>query len=299
MLLKAYKRRCYGLLTLFLLPLTSQAQQSLDNTFRKIAAGIKGTVGVSAEVLETGEKASLNPRMQFPMQSVYKFPISMAVLHAVDKGKFTLQQPVKVLPADLIPKEGHSPLRDKYPAANIDLSIAELLRYNMSESDGTACDVLLRILGGTAAADKYVRSLGIKDIRIATTEQVQVPNDLIQYRNWSTPTAMTALLKKFYNGHVLSDSSYAYLLDIMVKSTPGSRRLKAQLPKGTVVAHKTGTANTYNGLTRATNDAGIITLPNGHHLVITVFVKDAQATQEEREGIIAQMAKAAWDHWVH
>ena len=40
-------------------------------------------------------------------------------------------------------------------------------------------------------------------------------------------------------------------------------------PAGAVVAHKTGTSGTYGGLTRATNDVGLITLPNGRHLAFT------------------------------
>ncbi|WP_223152122.1 class A beta-lactamase [Chitinophaga qingshengii] len=285
---------------LLICPLVSMAQSktTLPQQFESIAKASKGTVGVSALILETGETAGLNAEARFPMQSVYKFPIAMAVLQQIDKGKFRLDQPVRVLPSDYIPKPGHSPLRDEHPGGNVDVSIAELLRYNVAESDGSACDVLLRIIGGTAVADKYVHSLGIKNMRIALTEQVQVPNEPMQYQNWSTPAAMTALYKKFYTGHVLSDSSYNFLLDLLVNSGPGARRLKAQLPKGTVVAHKTGTSGTVDGLTRATNDAGIITLPNGRHLIITVFIKDSYADQETRERTIANIAKAAWDHFV-
>jgi hypothetical protein len=43
---------------------------------------------------------------------------------------------------------------------------------------------------------------------------------------------------------------------------------------GTVVAHKTGTSSTVNGVTAATNDVGLVTLPNERHMVIAVFVSD-------------------------
>ena len=68
------------------------------------------------------------------------------------------------------------------------------------------------------------------------------------------------------------------------------------LPKGTIVVHKTGTAGTYNGFTRATNDVGIITLSNGSHLAISVFIADSYATQEEREQTIALISKAIFDY---
>ena len=88
------------------------------------------------------------------------------------------------------------------------------------------------------------------------------------------------------------------LLEDMIKSLPGQKRLKGLLPTGTVVAHKTGTAATVAGLTRATNDAGIITLPNGKHLAITVFISDSHEDQTKRELTIATISKAAYDFWV-
>lgn len=276
---------------------TANGQQTLRQQIVRIAGNISGKVGVYAEIIETKDTVSFNRDQHFPMQSVYKFPIAMAMLHQVDQHKFQLDQPIHVTKDDLIGPRGVSPVRDQHPEGNFDMPLAELIDYNIRASDGSACDVLLRLLGGTAKANAYVHSLGVKQIAIATTEKVQVPSEMIQYKNWSTPMAMTQLLKVFYQEPVLSDSSRNYLMHLMVTSRPGTKRLKGLLPAGTVVAHKTGTSWTTNGLTRATNDAGIITLPNGHHLAITVFVSDAKASEEEREGTIAKIAKAAYDHW--
>jgi beta-lactamase class A len=64
------------------------------------------------------------------------------------------------------------------------------------------------------------------------------------------------------------------------------------------VAHKTGTDATRNGLTRATNDVGIVTLPDGRHLAVAVFVKDSTADETTRDRAIAGVARAAYDAWV-
>jgi beta-lactamase class A len=74
-------------------------------------------------------------------------------------------------------------------------------------------------------------------------------------------------------------------------------RLKGMLPAGTPVAHKTGTGGTRDGVTSATNDVGIITLPNGKHIAIAAFVGDSRADEKTREAVIARAAKAAWDTW--
>jgi beta-lactamase class A len=83
----------------------------------------------------------------------------------------------------------------------------------------------------------------------------------------------------------------------MIQSGPGAKRIKGLLPQGTIVAHKTGTSGTINGLTRATNDVGIITLPNGNHLAIAVFISDSYDSHADRELAIAKAAKAAFDFW--
>ena len=67
------------------------------------------------------------------------------------------------------------------------------------------------------------------------------------------------------------------------------------MPKTAVVAHKTGSSGSNNGITAATNDIGIVTLPNGQHLAIAVYVSDSPTDLVTREKVIAQIAKAIWD----
>jgi beta-lactamase class A len=61
-----------------------------------------------------------------------------------------------------------------------------------------------------------------------------------------------------------------------------------------VVAHKTGTGRR-GTLWSATNDIGIVTLPNGQHLAIGVLLMDSTADEATREATIAAVAKAAWE----
>ena len=118
-----------------------------------------------------------------------------------------------------------------------------------------------------------------------------------QYRNWSSPEAAVALLRALHEQRGLSESSQMLLLKFMIESTPGPKRLKGLLPAGTIVAHKTGTSGTEKGITAATNDIGIMTLPNGKHLANAVFVADSAADEATRDGVIAKIARAVWDTW--
>jgi beta-lactamase class A len=67
------------------------------------------------------------------------------------------------------------------------------------------------------------------------------------------------------------------------------------MPEGTEVAHKAGTSDVDNGLAHATNDIGLITLPNKKLLAIAVFVTDSHADTATREKTIAGIARAAYD----
>ena len=276
-------------------PKTSENQdQKLRKQLGQIASTAKANVGVAALVLETGASVSLNSHEHFPMQSVYKLPISMAVMQQVDAGKLTLDQKVRVTKEDFVRRGQHSPIRDTYPKG-AELSVSELLRFAISESDGTASDVLMRLAGGPEVVQAYLNDLGINEMVVANSEKEIGQDWQTQYRNWASPEAAVALLRALYERRGLSEQSQMLLLKLMVESTPGAKRLKGLLPAGTVVAHKTGTSGTQNGITAATNDIGIITLANGRHLAIAVFVSDSAADEATRESVIAKIARAVWD----
>jgi len=275
-----------------------QAVENLElrNQIEQIAAAAKGRVGVAAVVLETGATVSLNSRDHFPMQSVYKLPISMAVMKQVDAGKIKLDQKVSVTKKDFVRAGQHSPIRDKYPNGT-QITVNELLRYAISESDGTASDVLIKLAGGPGAIQTHLSELKITDLTVLNTEKEIGQDWETQYRNWATPEAAVGLLRALHERQGLSEASQALLLKYVIESTPGPKRLKGLLPTGTIVAHKTGTSGTENGITAAANDIGIITLPNGKHLAVAVFVADSAADEASREGVIAKIARAVWDTW--
>jgi len=275
---------------------TATPDAALQSQFAQIAFLGKGRVGVSAIMLETGETiASLNPRDHFPMQSVYKLPISMAVMKQIDDAKLSLDQRVRIAREDYVGPAAHSPIRDKNPNG-AELTVNELVRYALVESDGTASDVLMKLAGGNTAVQSYINSLPVNDLIVLNTEKELGEDQTAQYRNFASPDSAVALLRALFERRGLSESGQALILKYMTASTPGAKRLKGLLPAGTSVAHKTGTSGTDdNGKTAATNDIGIITLPNGKHLAIAVFVSDSTADEETREGVIAKIAKAIYD----
>ncbi len=253
------------------------------------------TVGIAVMDMEDKNTILVNNNHHYPMQSVYKFPLAIYILHMVDKGELKAEQVIHVK-KEALEKDTWGPLANA--TNDVDIKLSELLRLAVSVSDNNACDILLKLAGGTRIVHQYYRELGIKGIVFSATEAEMHAAWPVQYNNWCQPSAMLELLKLFQEGKLLSQKSNDYLMKLMVESENSPKRIKGQLPKETVVAHKTGTSGTNDaGLTAATNDVGIITLPNGHHLAIVVFVSDYKGGYSTGEQIIASVAKCTWDHY--
>jgi beta-lactamase class A len=254
-------------------------------------------VGVAAIHVESGRRISVRGTERFPMGSVYKFPIALTVLRRADIGTVSLKRDVTIDPRDFAP--GWSPLRDNANNQPITLTVGELLRHMVSVSDNTACDALLRLIGGPRAVSTRMAELGFGSIRVDRSE-TQMAADLgkpngkenyaIDVRDTSSPEDMAALLFAFWRGRDgLSSESHELLLKLLTDTTTGPRRIKAAVPAGAIVTHKTGT------MPGTTNDAAIVTTPDGaNHFVIVIFTKATSAKTEDVEDDIAAIARKVY-----
>ncbi len=297
-----------------------------DAQVERIAIEAGGTIGVAILHLESGERAGMREHQRFPMASVYKFPIAVAVLDAVEQDRLKLDSLVLVQASDL--RLGSSPIAARHPHGGVKVSISDLLAGMLMDSDNTASDVLLRLVGGPAVVTQRVRARGCKDLRVDRAEgeilldaigivdapaantwtlaRLQalvgaVPKNRraraaaafrADPRDTTTPADMVALLAAVATGTDLNPTSRRQLFDWMERSTTGPQRLRGRLPRGTRVAHKTGTHGT------VVNDAGIITLPGDRaRIAIAVFTLNVPGGTPAAERAIARLARAAYDHW--
>ncbi|WP_026461264.1 class A beta-lactamase, subclass A2 [Adhaeribacter aquaticus] len=294
--------RVFTLAIVFLLYLArqtfAQTSDSLPEKIQQIISAKNATVGVSIIGRNGKDTLSINGERHFPMQSVFKFHIALAVLSQVDKGTLSLDQKIKIKRKDLLPGL-HSPLRDKYPNGAT-LPLAEILSYTVSNSDNVGCDALLRLLGGPQAVEKYFMENNFKAISIKINEEVMQHNWDLQFQNWTTPNAASNVLEAYYHNKnkLLSPKGYDFVWKEMRENESGKNRLKGRLPEGTVVAHKTGSSgkNKTTGITAAVNDIGIVFLPNGEYYFISVFVSNSKEDFNTNEKIIADISKAAWNY---
>ncbi|HJW95170.1 MAG TPA: class A beta-lactamase [Thermoanaerobaculia bacterium] len=247
------------------------------------------TLGYHAIDLDTGRTMSMNAEQRFPMGSVFKFPLAIEVLHRVDEKKLDLEHVYTIEVSDFSP--GWSPIRDNAHGQPVVLPLREVIRYDLAESDNTAADYLLKLIGGPQNVHTP------PGIRIDRSEK-QMAADLhqpggreryaIDPRDTSTPKAMAELLRMFYEKREgLSPASHDFAMKAMLETKTGPKRIISVLPKGATLAHKTGT------MPGTFNDVGIITSPDGkHHIALAIFVKESKSEKDEQ--VIAKTAEKVY-----
>lgn len=271
---------------------------SLKNQIDTYLTNKKALVGVAIYDFDTKKSILINEKEHYPMQSVYKFHLALAVLNQVDKGKLALDKKILIKKEDLRPRTW-SPMRKKYPEGNIRLPLSKVIDYSVAKSDNNACDILFRLVGGTKVVHQFIQEQGIKDISIKATEEEMHQDWDTQFTNWTSPKAMLDLLKKFYHKQILSKTSHDFLWKTMVNTSTGKDKIKGKLPKNAVVAHKTGMGPTSKkGIISADNDAGIIKLPNGKYFAIVVFVSKSKESHQTNAEIIADISLMTWNHFL-
>ena len=280
-----------------LISIFSCAQKAeLKKEISKITEGKKATVAVSVLGIDFPfQYNNNNAEKKLPMQSVFKYHIALAVLDLVDQGKLSLDQKVFINKSELLPNTW-SPIREKNPEGNFEMSISELIEYTVAMSDNVGCDVLLRLIGGPKVVHDFLISKGVKETQIVYNEEIMQSAWKNQYENYTTMKSATKLLKDFYKGKILSEKSTEFLLAVMYRTSTGLNKIVEQLPKFAKVAHKTGSSGKNDaGLTGAENDIAIITLPNGKTYAIAIFVSDSTESYDVNCKMISDISKVVFE----
>lgn len=291
----------------------------LDKGITQLADRVDGRLEVAVQTIDGGELWARNAEQTFPLQSVFKAPLGAAVLAEVDGGRLSLDEAITIGDMELSPP--FSPISQAWPGRKT-YTVRELLVAAVRDSDNTAADVLMRKIGGPGALKSWLVEKGIIGLRIDRYER-ELQVDAIGMRSfrpaWRTPEAFEAekrsvpeaarraawaahaedprdstiasgslnFLRQLSTGQLISPASTTLLLRLMTETKTGQNRLKAGLPEGASLAHKTGTSGTNFGVTVATNDIGILTLKDGRKYAVVVLLADSTADLKTRESVIA------------
>jgi beta-lactamase class A len=111
-------------------------------------------------------------------------------------------------------------------------------------------------------------------------------------RDTATPRGMLVFLSKLDAGELLSAASTQRLVTIMAQSPRGPERLKAGFPKDAAFAHKIGTGGTFEGVSSAYNDVGILTLADKRSYAVAAFLTGSTSPEAARAGLLADLGRA-------
>lgn len=285
----------FCLFCLWMLPLSAQfSSNGLEAQIRDYLRTKRAQVGV-AVIINGKDTVSVNNEARYPLMSVFKFHQALAVADCLQRKGLPLTTTIHIGKQDLHP-DTYSPLRDKYPDGDIDLSVADLLTYTLQLSDNNACDILFDRIVGVGQTDAYIRSLGLNHFGIAATEDA-MHRDLQQcYNNWTTPLDAAKLLELFISLPVPAEPYHSFIRQTMITCETGQDRLaKPLLNTKAVIGHKTGTGDrNERGEWIGINDMGFVLLPDGRRYTIAVFVKDSQESASESAAIIAALSEMVY-----
>ena len=282
----------------------------LAATWRLLARESDGEAGAAALDLRSGRRAALNGDDRFPLASVCKLPIAMAILAMVAERKLSLGAQIEVPKYDVV--SGVSPIAERWHEQQW-FRVEEMISLMVAQSDNTAVQTLFRMAGGAVGMGLRLKAWGIGGVRIDRDErtcgrdatggldalpavrEAAMRRFLADPRDTGTPNGTVVLLDKLYAGNILPADLTARLRGILEKTTTGPGRIPALLPPRTVVGHKTGTTADAGRLNGSTNDVGVIALPRGSQLAVAFYLKGSTLPLPAREALIARMARAAYD----
>jgi beta-lactamase class A len=231
-----------------------------------LEASNPGNVGIAALDLSTGDMVAVRGDEAFPMASTVKVAIAAEYLSQVENGRRSLDTII-----------GGKPAR-------------KLLEEMIIHSNNLSTDIILRDLGGPTKVQRWLSDNNVSGLRIDRNiaQLLAARRDLYDRRDSSTPKAMVKLLQRIDSGTLIKPAGRNFLLALMARCETGKNRMRALLPFGTRVEHKTGTLD---GLT---TDVGFITLPDGRRLAVALFARHGA----NRPTTLATAARRIYDGFV-
>jgi beta-lactamase class A len=260
----------------------TRAPDSITRSLNELERRIGGRVGVELLDTTTGAHVSHRCNERFAMCSTFKWVLVAVVLQLVDSKKLTLSQRIEYSHKDLLE---YSPVTRQH-VENGTMTLEELAEAALTVSDNTAANLLLDRIGGTTGFNRFLREHGDRVTRLDRNEPTLNMNDSGDPRDTTTPAAMVETMRTLLTTAVLTDSSRKRLLDWMVASQTGVKRLRAGLPKTWRVGDKTG-----SGMHGAVNDVAIAWPPNRSPVLMAVYLSESTASQDTLASAHAEIGR--------
>jgi len=284
--------------------------ETVSSEIERLADATGGIVGVSATQLATGRHLGYREDQLFPTASVIKLPLIVTLYEDALAGRIDLSERVAYREDTKVAGSGVL----QYLDDGLDPTLRDLAVLMMSVSDNTATDLLFDRVG-KARIEATMDRLGLPsirapfDIREMLMELVDMDHSkpggydelrrllrvsagsggrsmIPEQADRTTPADMCKLLELLESRAILDDDACTAIIELM-KRIQSSTRIPGLLPKGTVVAHKTGSYR------RLRNDVGIVYAPNGPY-VVALFARELARDTIDDDVALARISLAIY-----
>ncbi len=255
---------------------------TVDLDLSDLEARHGGRLGLA--IASGGASAAWRGDERFVYCSTFKMYLAAATLLRVQAGQERLDRAIPITAADMI---NHAPTTEE--AVGSTLTVEQLMQATVELSDNPAANILIREMGGLDALRAFYRGIGDDSTRVDRLEPEM--NRADGDKDTITPIQAVQNISRLLVSPEtpLNAASKALLMRWMTETPTGQGRIKAGVPSGWTVVHKTGT-----GGYGPTNDIGLIQPPTGAPVVIAVYFHATRdSTDAQREAVIADATRLA------
>ena len=253
---------------------------NLNKEFAQLEHTFNGKLGIYAVNTENNMTLQNRANEYFPFQSTLKVIVVADILKKSMTDPHLLQEKIYYPHQKLY---YWSPITEKHVAEG--MTVEELCKAAIMYSDNTAANLLIAKLGGPQAVTDFAHLIGNKVFQLNHIETLLNSVGGVQDDS-STPKEMAFTLKKLMLGSVLAAPQRDLLVTWMKANTTGEKRIRAGVPKGWLVADKTG-----SGDYGVTNDIAVIWPPHCAPLVITIYYVRSKQDDPKQEAILASATR--------
>lgn len=275
----------FWMLLLFLAPPETPQEvlrARLEHRIRTIADGVDGVFGVAIQDLTTGERFALRGDTVFTQASAIKLPVLVELFRQVEQGRYGLDDIVTLAQSDIVPGSG---VLQRLTPGSVRMTLRDVATLMVTVSDNTATNMIIDRVG----MDNVNQTMARLELSQTKLQRKMMDSDawLADRENLSTPNEQARLLELIHRGEVLNDASRTELVRIL--SIPKSSRIRPLLPRGTRVAHKTGT------VPGVVVDVGIVYLEGRPFIIAGMANWLVDGSEAERA--LEQIALAAYQYF--
>lgn len=268
----------------------------LTDTISKITSGYPGEIGV-ALIINNSDTVTVNNKSIYPMMSVFKVHQALAICNDFDNKGLSLDSAMTINRDELDPKTW-SPMMKEHLEPVFSLTIQDLLRYTLIQSDNNASNFMFKHLVDISKTDSLIATLIPRSsFQIAYTEEEMSLDHDRAYSNYTSPLGAAILMNRLFTDSLVSCEKQRFIMNTLGECITGKDRIAAPLidKKGITIAHKTGSGYTNeNGELAAHNDVAYIRLPNNICYALAVFVKDFKGNEVEASKAVAHISATVY-----